>query len=177
LYALESGFDEYAVRKKLMRIYEENEDYVALADDLEALLAITGDEAIEDDKERLELYTALVHTILRNLDEPDRARSTARDARREFGDVPVVLGLLGQTSAAIGDEEQAKLLLESAVEEDPALAFVWLALAQLREQESDQEGAIEAYRKAYQLALGSDQDIVERAARRHNTLVDNGETP
>ena len=70
--------------------------------------------------------------------------------------------------------DEAANFLSVAVQQDPALASAWYHRGLLAERISDSANALQAYRKAYELALGVDPELAGKAAERHNAVLTGG---
>ena len=163
-YALQNGFEpERSVREKLASI---------------AIAAGTYDQAIEQyralltkEEKDISLYSALVSLLLEHTQDTEGAGTLAKAARDALGDTPPVLDLLGWTALAKNDVNSAATFLNAAVQQDPSLASAWYHKGLLAENVGDQTEALKSYRKAYDLSLGIDDDLVRKAAERHNAMV------
>jgi len=117
-------------------------------------------------------YRMLIQLLIDHRNDIEQARSLALASREKFGDTSAdVLDLVGWTALLTGNMDEAATFLNTAVQQNEMLGVAWLHKGILHEKLSERDAALVAYRHAYDVSIGRDQETAQEAAERHNVLL------
>ena len=160
--ALNNDFEpKLVLYRHLADLYFETQDYAKSATAYEEMLAINKDD--------VNTFVRPVWIYLDFIDNPQKALKLAESAALAFPDSAMSYNLIGWSYAGLDEFEKAEENLERALELDSNLAAAHYNLGHLYQKQSQDQLALNAFQKAYQ--LDSNGSIGNLAAKAYNDLL------
>lgn len=176
--ALEGKHQESIGEMELALLYgfePESEAYKNIAESQSALgnaqEALSAYEAMLNvDASTVNEFIEPIETAIEEVKDLDRALTLAQKALTTFPSEAMSHTLLAQVYLAKGETDLANDSIQTAFDINPNLAEAHLIAGQVREQESNTEGAKWEYKKAFELSKAGDE-INQESATRYNLLM------
>ncbi len=155
------------INLKLGDLYLLKQDYQKSSNNYE--------KVITKNTKNMDIFVRAVWLNIEHLDQPEKALILSRQALSTHPNDAMSYNLLGWSYTALGEYDEAKKNLDTAISMQPNLDAANLNYGWLSEKSGDNNQAKAYYKRAY--ALGRGNSISKLAATRYNFLNQNGPIP
>lgn len=131
-------------------------------------------DVVKTDLSDINRFTRPLALAINHLNKPQEALALASTALKAHPDDAMALNLMGWALTANNNLTAARQTLNNALAKNPELSAAYLNLGQLEERETNVSAALQAYKKAMELADKSgDESIRITASQKYDRLMAN----